>query len=253
MNRIVDSPFVVGAVSEVALWLAEKIGDFAHNRLRPLRDDERGDFGVVLTSTLTLLALVIGFTFSMAVNRYDQRKNYEAAEANAIGTEYVRADFLPSEDGAKIRELLRQYIDQRILFYKTRNEAQLVQIDGETAKLQSALWSSVQTAASAQPTPMSALAVSGMNEVLDSAGRTQAAWWDRIPTEAWALMVAIAISSSLQLGYQARRAGALLILISALTVSIAFFLISDIDSPREGVIRTLPQNLINLSGSVHSP
>lgn len=91
-----------------------------------------------------------------------------------------------------------------------------------------------------------------MNEVLDSAGRTQSAWWDRIPAEAWALMAAIAVSSSLQLGYQARRTGALPILISALTLSIAFFLISDIDSPREGVIRILPQNLITLSESPRS-
>ena len=221
-------------------------------RIRPLRDDERGDFSVVLTSTLTLLALIIGFTFSMAVNRYEQRKNCEAAEANMIGTEYFRADFLPGEDAAKIRELLRKYLDQRILFYTTRDEAQLVQIDGDTAKLQNALWSSVQTASSAQPTPMSALTVSSMNEILNSAGRTQSAWWNRVPIEAWALMAAIAICSNLLLGYLARRAGALLILISALTVSIAFFLISDIDSPRGGVIRILPQNLINLSGSIHS-
>ena len=74
MNRIVDSPIVVGAVSAVALWLAAKIGDFAHNRIRPLGDDERGDFSVVLTSTLTLLALIIGFTFSMAVSRYDRAR-----------------------------------------------------------------------------------------------------------------------------------------------------------------------------------
>jgi len=68
----------------------------------------------VLTATLTLLALIIGFSFSMAVSRYDQRKNYEA---NAIGTEYVRADLLPADDGTKLRELLRKYVNQRILFY----------------------------------------------------------------------------------------------------------------------------------------
>jgi len=53
----------------------------------------------------------------MAVSRYDQRKNYEEAEANAIGTEYIRADLLPADDAVKVRELLRTYIDQRIIFY----------------------------------------------------------------------------------------------------------------------------------------
>ena len=63
---------------------------------RALNDDEREDFGIVQTLTLTLLALIIGFSFSMAVNRYDLRKNYEEAEANAIGTQYVRAALLPT-------------------------------------------------------------------------------------------------------------------------------------------------------------
>ena len=66
-----------------------------------LREEERADFGVVLSATLTLLGLLIGFSFSMAVSRYDQRKNLEEAEANAIGTEYVRADLLPTGDATK--------------------------------------------------------------------------------------------------------------------------------------------------------
>ena len=57
------------------------------------------------------MGLLIGFTFSMAVSRYDQRKNHEEAEANAIGTEYVRADLLPIADAARARDLLRNYLD----------------------------------------------------------------------------------------------------------------------------------------------
>jgi hypothetical protein len=68
-----------------------------------LKEDIRGDFGVIQTATLTMLGLIIGFTFSMAISRYEQRKNYEEAEANAIGTEYVRADLLPGGDAARVR------------------------------------------------------------------------------------------------------------------------------------------------------
>jgi hypothetical protein len=57
--------------------------------------------------TLTLLGLLIGPRFSMAASRYDQRKNFEEAEANAIGTEYLRADLLPAADGAKVKDLPR--------------------------------------------------------------------------------------------------------------------------------------------------
>jgi hypothetical protein len=94
-----------------------------------MESEEREDFGVLLTATLTLLGLIIGFTFSMAISRYDQRKNYEEEEANAIGTEYLRAN-------------------------------------------------ATQTA----------LAVMGMNDVLNTQGYTQAAWWNRIPMAAWGLM-----------------------------------------------------------------
>ena len=55
----------------------------------------------MINASLTLLALIIGFSFSMAVSRYDQRKNYEEEEANAIGTEYVRVDLLPAEDAGQ--------------------------------------------------------------------------------------------------------------------------------------------------------
>jgi hypothetical protein len=94
MNPI-DFPLLVLALSFVLLFLSAYIGDLLRNRAIPLKEEGREDFGVVLNATLTLLALLIGFSFSMAVSRYDQRKNYEEVEANAIGTEYLRADLLP--------------------------------------------------------------------------------------------------------------------------------------------------------------
>jgi hypothetical protein len=77
------------------------------------------------------------------VARYDQRKNYEEAEANAIGTEYVRADFLPPEGAARVRELLRRYVDQRVAFYLSRDEGHIGQINADTEKLQAELWSAI--------------------------------------------------------------------------------------------------------------
>jgi hypothetical protein len=98
-----------------------------------------------------------------------------------------------------------------------------------------------------------ALAVSGMNDVINSQGYTQAAWWNRIPAGAWALMGVIAIFCNLLLGCGERRKSVLVILVLPLVVSISFFLIADIDSPRGGLIRVLPQNLIALSQSMKTP
>ena len=89
------------------------------------------------------------------------------------------------DDAAKVRELLRSYLAQRISFYSGLDAHGLEQINTSTARLQNHLWSAVQDAAGAQPTPVVALAVSGMNDVLNSQGYTQAAWRNRIPTAAW--------------------------------------------------------------------
>ena len=254
MNYATDYPLIVFVISFFVLWLSVWIGASFLRRRRKLQENIRGDFGVILGATLTLLGLIIGFSFSMAISRYDQRKNYEEAEANAIGTEYVRADLLPAADAAKVRALLRNYLDQRVLFYITRNEQKIRQINARTAQLQTELWSAVLAPAATQPTPMVALAVSGMNDVLNSEGYTQAAWWNRIPIAAWGLMAAIAICCSVLFGYSTRdvKAEGILLMVLPLVVSISFFLIADIDSPRGGVIRVNPKNLARLVESLRT-
>src|SRR5450631_3059839 len=170
MSRILDFPVFVLLFSFVVLWFSALLGAVVRRHTSPLQEESREDFGVVQAAILTLLGLLIGFTFSMALNRYDQRKNYEEAEANAIGTEYVRVELLSSSDATRVQELLRRYLDQRVLFYTIRDEQQHRQIDSDTAALQNDLWSVVRAAASAQPTPPVALVVSGMNDVLNSQG-----------------------------------------------------------------------------------
>ena len=141
----------------------------------------------------------------MAVSRYDQRKNYEEAEANAIGTEYVRADLLPAADAARVRDLLRNYLDQRILFYKTRDERQFEQINAYTAQLQKELWSAVQGPRCGAADTRGRPGRFRHERCVELAGYTQAAWWNRIPIAAWGLVAAIAICCNLLIGYGARR------------------------------------------------
>jgi hypothetical protein len=245
---------LVFALAFPAMTLMAWLGTLLSRR-RPVQADARDDFATILAATLTLLGLVIGFSFAMALNRYDQRKNYEEAEANAIGTAYVRADLLPAPDAAAMRALLRRYLEQRLLFYVTRDEQELRQIGVQTSALQAELWSAVRAPALAAPTPVAALAVAGMNDVLNAQGYTQAAWWNRIPLGAWLLMAAIAVAAHVLLGLGARtaKAASLVFLVLPLVVAIAFFLIADIDSPRRGIIRVVPQNLLSLSHSLRAP
>ena len=251
MANLLNYPLLVLVISFFLLWLAAWVGAKLHERWdEQMVEDVRTDFGVVQAATLTLLGLIIGFSFSMATGRYDQRKNFEEAEANAIGTEYVRADLLPADAGAQVRSLLRQWVDLRIRFYKTRDLEDLRTIDQETTRVGTQLWAAASKPAMAQPTSVISLAVAGVNDVLNSEGYTQAAWWNRIPVAAWALMFGIALFCNGLVGFGARELKPRLFMILPLVVAISFFLIADIDSPRGGVIRVVPQNLMRLQGGL---
>jgi len=245
-----NSPILVFAIALVAQIIAAYTGHFLRRRATSFKQGERHDFSVVQAATLTLLALIVGFSFSMAVSRYDQRKALEETEANAIGTEYLRVDLLPEEARSRTRELLRRYLDLRISHYKENDADRIAEIGRLTANMQNELWSAVLPSVANQPTPVMALVVSGMNDVINAQGYTQAAWWNRIPVGAWAMMALMAMSCNVLVGYSERRKGESLLSVLPFIISVAFFLIADLDSPRGGVIRVQPQNLLAASQSI---
>jgi hypothetical protein len=251
MSELTDFPSVVLLVACTALWLAARFG-VRLSRRYPLDDEMRQDFSTLQTAALTLLGLIIAFSFSMAAERYDQRKNLEEAEANAIGTEFSRAALLPAADAARLRPLLKAYVDLRIQFYTAYWESDTAAVNKRTAKLQDELWAAVIAPAQANPTPIVALVVTGMNDVLNAQGYTQAAWWNRIPGSAWGLMYVIALFCSVLVGYGARSRATerRLLFIFPAFIAIAFGFIADIDAPRHGIIRVQPQNLISLASSL---
>jgi hypothetical protein len=249
MNRLIDYPVIVLVVAFLLQLMAAYVGDALRRRHARAKYSGNRDFATILPSSLTLLALIVGFSFSMAVSRYDQRKNYEEEEANAIGTEYVRVDILPAAQAAYIHDLLIKYTDFRIQFYRLRNPSQRKKNAMETVDLQNALWQAVVAPAAAQPTPPMALVMSGMNDVLNRQGYTQAAFWNRVPMGAWLLMAFVAMTCNFLLGYTEERTGRFSLLVLPFILAIPFLLIADIDSPRGGLIRVVPQNLQALAQS----
>jgi hypothetical protein len=248
-------PLALFVVSFILLSASAWVGGTFLQGLRARVAELQEDYRMIEGAILTLLGLIIGFAFSMAVGRYDLRKNYEEAEANAIGTEYLRADLLPPADGARVRTLLRDYLDHRVAFYAIKSEEPVGQINAETAKLQTDLWNAVRGPALANPNPVTALAVSGMNDVLNSQGYSQAAWLNVIPLVAWALMYSIAVCATILVGMAPQQSKGLIgaSMVLPFVLSIAFFLIADIDSPRLGLISVTPQNLQLLQDSLGRP
>jgi hypothetical protein len=230
------------------------LGHVLQKRGRPIVVAERATFNTILGATLTLLALIIGFTFSMSVNRYDGRKIYEAAEATAIGAEYLRADLLPGAATTRVRALLVNYAQQRIQWYRESSPAHVAQIQSATERLGTELWAAVASSANAAPDSCTvALAVSGMNDVLNSQNFAAAASRNHIPLGAWILMLLIAFAANVLLGAHERRANAAILVVLPIVVSVPFFLIADIDSPRAGLIRVPARNLTVLAQSLKPP
>jgi hypothetical protein len=243
-------PVLLGICTLLCLWATARLGAVARRRYRSVGEGDYEDFGVLLGATLTLLGLLIGFSFSMATNRYDLRKAYEEEEANAIGTEYVRADLLLEPSRAKIQGLLVEYLDLRIQRYEAHAVKDVSGIATKTAQVQGDLWSEVKNAAGLSPNPIVATVVIGMNDVLNRQGYTQAARLNRIPIAAWALVTTIALVSSFLIGFRAKRPRALRLLIVPFVVAVSFLLVADIDSPQGGLIRIRPQNLQLLAESL---
>jgi hypothetical protein len=245
-----DFPLLIFVVSFASMALFTRIGDAHRKRTAVQTEERRSQAGLLLSAILTLLFLIIGFSFAMAVNRYDLRKNCEQAEANAIGTAYSRADLLVPADTAKVQVLLKKYLDQRVLFYTTRDPGRASTIGAEMAGLQSEIWSVLRPAIASVPPPLMGMLVSGQNDLVNSQRSTQAAWLNRVPIAAWTLMLFIALGACWLISYRATHTDWLAFLVVPVAVSVSFFLIADLDSPRGGAIRVTPQNLLSLSQSL---
>jgi hypothetical protein len=237
-------PLALFAFALIMQALGAYLGHLLGKRRAAADDAQRADLAAIVGATMTLLALIIGFTFAMAVGRYDQRKDLEDAEATAISAEYARAGLLPADTAAQTRDLLSRYAQQRILFYQVDDPARLIRIRAQTEALEHQLWSAVGGAAAATPTPVTALAVAGMNDVLNSEAHTDAAWGFHIPVTVWLLLLLIAFGGNVLIGLSERRRSILILMVFPLVIAVPFFLIADVDSPRGGLVRVVPVNLI---------
>lgn len=242
---MLDDPPLVFITSLVIMAAATWLGTWAGDRRRRRVARERDDYTIVLGATLTLLGLIIGFTFSMAVHRFEQRRGHEALEASAIGTALLRADLLSAADAATLKKVIREYARLRIGFYTADGESDLAANAARTAELQAAAWNIAAEAARAQPSMPVALVIEAINDMVDIKGNTQAAWWDRLPAAACVMMLLMAVCSTAMVGYVARdgRREHALLLVLPLVLAITFGLIADIDSPRTGFMRIEPKNL----------
>lgn len=198
--------------------------------------------GAVEAAIFGLMGLLVAFTFSGAASRYDDRRHLIVQEANAIGTFYLRIDLLPAESQSELREKVKQYLDARLAFYQKlaiSDEAKS-EMDRVTA-LQGEIWN--QTVAGSQKSASNSimtLLISSLNDMIDITTTRGMALRMHPPPVIFGMLAVLILVSSLLAGYgmagSARR-NWLHMLTFAAMMTIAVYVILDLEYPRFGLIR----------------
>lgn len=243
----------------VSLLLARELGAWLRTRRRRTAgnvDGSSGDGDGVAFSTTTvlgLLALLIGFTFSLALGRYDERRTLVLKEANALGTTWLRADLLDPQDANRVRDILRRYIDARVDFANAKSARTEVDQFARTVSIQNELWAAA--VAAVQPfrdTPRASLLISTTNESIDLSAERFAARQDHIPHRILRMLFVFSLLSAGLLGFeraQKRSTTTLLLLLFSLAVG----LVLDLDLPSTGAVNVPQDPMLDLQRSVNLP
>jgi hypothetical protein len=211
-------------------------------------DEKDQPVGAMVASILGLLALVLGFTFSLAASRFEARRQTVLEEANAIGTTYLRARLLPEPQRSEVARLLREYVDVRI---KGVQEGHLDEALSRSEELHELLWK--QTSGVADENPSSIITgvfIQSLNNLIDlHAERVMVGLRSRIPLVIWVGLFALAMLGMAAVGYQSglcatRRSPAMPGLVLAFAVVLA--LIADLDRSQEGLLRVSQQALVDV-------
>jgi hypothetical protein len=241
--------FVVSIILLVVMEAGYQAGKRKRLAIEECHAAEGSD--VALASILALLGLVLAFTYSFTLSRFDSRKHAVLEEANAIGTAFLRASLAPEPSRSELQKLLREYAQTRLV---TRE--QFLTKDGfhkvleRTTKAQALLWPATERMVKATAAgPLEVSIVQSVNKVLDVAGKRLAAYIDRLPAIVFVLLVFIAATAMFVACFHAGRQGSLnrwrLALLSVVLAAV-ITVITDFDRPLSGLVEVSQQPIADL-------
>jgi Protein of unknown function (DUF4239) len=239
--------FVVSAVGLLMLFVASRhIGTIHHRWVLNRHPERHGDAtdstGYLVSSALALLGLLIGFTFSMAVERFDERRHAVNEEANAISTVYIRAGLFNEPIASRLQASIAHYAAERREFVAAGEDQQRLDLVARrAAATQSEIWAIMKSAlATPDGAGLTTATLTSMNEMFDMASTRQALIEAHIPPMVMAVLISFATATAYLLGYgsahEQRGHNAATTIVFAL-VAIAIALIIDLDRPRMGFIK----------------
>jgi len=229
----------------LALALMAQFGRWARGRVDRGSDDSDTD-GSLLSASLALLGLLIAFTFSLAVSRYDTRRAMIVAEGNAIGTAWLRATLAPGPEGAALRDALKGYADLRL---RVPASTDLPALNAATSRSQEQLWRRLQGAIGGMQPPIAATLVTATTEMFDAASSRKAEGEARIPGRVLRMVSLFALLCAGIVGYvlgrDVVRRHLVVTAILFLLLTMAMTLILDLDRPWSGGVVLSQQPIID--------
>lgn len=219
----------------------------------PLRDH----INFIQGSLLGLLSLLVGFSFSLALQRYDARCAAVAEEAGAMGTAYQLSEVLPSSMQVQIRKELRDYLDLRVFAstLTTVNQPERAILMAKTAKTQASLWSMTMKAVKEEPGPVVLMFVKSLTDLYDTFDKRVAALDLHIPELVLLLLYGTFFATMIIVGYACGVADHRPSLVThgmVLLIVILVYIIVDLDHPRRGLIRVNQKPLLDLQTSINA-
>lgn len=216
--------------------------------------EKEAPVGAMAAAMLGLLAFMLAFTFGLAATRFDERRHAILNESNAIGTTYLRAEMLPSPNRARVRQLLRAYVDARVEGVAT---GKLNEAIARSQELQRELWTDATAVAEADPhSIVNGLFIQSLNEMIDlHSTRVMVGLRSRIPAVIWGALYFVATLTMTTMGYHEGLTGARRSLASfALVVAFSsiLFMTVDLDRPQEGLLRISQQSVLDLQQFMHA-
>lgn len=251
------SPWIAYGVSVAIMVIAAnagyRIGRFS-KRKNPR--EGRSDLMTLEGAVLGLLALMIGFTFSMAMTRHEHRLNGILQEANAIGTAALRADMIPEPYSSDVKKLLREYVQVRLDLARARPSlAALQQAVRRSNALQSQIWHDAVALAATKPRSVTTgLFVRSVNQLIDLQEVRLAAGRNHIPDVVYFLLYGVAVVAVGFSGYVGAfvgSRGSLPVAIIAVLIAIVIGLIGDFDRSSTGFITVGQESMQSLKESMH--
>lgn len=254
-QHIVDSMPILGVFTAfviIALLTTEAGYRIGHWWQERTPDEKEGPTAMIVGSLLALMAFLLAITMGMASDRFDSRRALVLAEANAVGTVYLRAGYLPEPASGETRDLLRAYVPLRIA---TNDRARLRRNVARSVEIQAELWSIAEELARATPeSVVLGLYIDSLNEVIDlHEERVITGIYARVPETIMLLLLFGSIMTLAMVGYNAgltRRRSPLTAAVLVTVLGAVISLVFDLDRPQGGFLEVSQRPLIDLQGQI---